>query len=97
MGEVKSITASNEEEQLRLGLGQVLRYAQQLGGSASVVPVLATERCPTDPTWQALCSGLGVILLCGRICSSTSKWPVSRLQDEAVSEHGIEMRRFRTR
>jgi hypothetical protein len=63
VGEVKSITARNEEKQLRLGLGQVLRYAQQLARNISVTPVLIAERCPIDPTWQTLCNQLGVILL----------------------------------
>ena len=63
VGEVKSITASNEEKQLRLGLGQVLRYAHQLSGGVSATPVLVAECRPTDPTWQALCGSLGVILL----------------------------------
>ena len=30
VAEVKSITAENEEHQLRVGLGQVLRYRQHL-------------------------------------------------------------------
>jgi hypothetical protein len=63
VGEVKSITASNEEKQLRLGLGQVLRYAYQLGGSEEVVPVLVAERRPNDRSWEDLCSALGVILV----------------------------------
>lgn len=40
------LTASNEEEQLRLELGQVLRYAYQLRGSEETVPVLIVERRP---------------------------------------------------
>src|SRR5205823_5984563 len=62
VGEVKSITASNEEKQLRLGLGQVLRYAYQLRGSEEPVPVLIVERRPNDTTWEDICSGLGVVL-----------------------------------
>jgi hypothetical protein len=34
VAEVKSLTARNEEPQLRLGLGQVLRYRQRLGTPA---------------------------------------------------------------
>jgi hypothetical protein len=63
VAEVKSITATNEEKQLRLGLGQVLRYAHQLGGGPSVTPVLVVERCPRDSSWVSLCERLGVILL----------------------------------
>ncbi|MEA3203088.1 MAG: hypothetical protein QOI63_758 [Thermoplasmata archaeon] len=62
--EVKSLTPLNEERQLRLGLGQVLRYRQQLARPGrKVTAVLAVERKPTDPAWQALCQELGVILL----------------------------------
>jgi hypothetical protein len=61
--EVKSLTEDNEEKQLRLGLGQVLRYAQRLAWEVSEVqPVLAVERKPTDDTWIDLCAQLGVTL-----------------------------------
>jgi hypothetical protein len=52
----------NEEKQLRLGLGQVLRYADQLSHTGTVVPVLVAERRPTDCSWEQLCERLGVIL-----------------------------------
>jgi hypothetical protein len=61
VAEVKSITPHNEEKQLRLGLGQVLRYSYQLGTPA--VPVLVAERPPQDPGWEKLCEHLGVILV----------------------------------
>jgi hypothetical protein len=66
VAEVKSITDANEEEQLRLGLGQVLRYRQRLTAlrSEGVVAVLVPERDPRDPSWRALCHELGVVLLC---------------------------------
>lgn len=61
--EVKSLTPQNQERQLRLGLGQLLRYAYQLrSAGAEVVPVLACESEPTDATWVALCEELGVVL-----------------------------------
>ena len=65
VAEVKSITAGNEEHQLRLGLGQVLRYRQRLAalGHARVVAVLVPERQPRDPSWRELCQHLGVVLL----------------------------------
>ncbi|MDA8264227.1 MAG: hypothetical protein M0T79_02545, partial [Actinomycetota bacterium] len=44
VAEVKSITVDNEERQLRLGLGQVLRYRHEVGGNA--VAVLIAEREP---------------------------------------------------
>jgi hypothetical protein len=64
--EVKSTTELNEEKQLRLGLGQVLRYQQVMSGiypGSAVVGVLAAEREPADPTWPDLCHALGVSLV----------------------------------
>jgi len=64
VAEVKSLTSENEERQLRLGLGQVLRYRHLLEQKGwTVVPVLVVEREPTDPSWPTLCSSLGVSLL----------------------------------
>lgn len=64
VAEVKSTTESNEERQLRLGLGQVLRYRDLIRAQTDrdVRAVLVVEREPRDPSWQRLCSGLGVIL-----------------------------------
>jgi hypothetical protein len=66
VAEVKSITAQNEEHQLRVGLGQVLRYRHHLSalGHNRVVAVLVPERQPRDPSWRELCQELGVVLLC---------------------------------
>ena len=64
VAEIKSTTPENEEKQLRLGLGQVLRYRHQLGGGAhQVVAVLVPERDPTDDSWSELCQSLGVVLV----------------------------------
>jgi len=65
VAEVKSITDDNEEIQLRLGLGQVLRYRQRLRklGRERVVAVLVPERAPQDSSWEELCSELNVVLL----------------------------------
>lgn len=62
--EVKSITDENEERQLRLGLGQVLRYRSLLGRGGQIVVrgVLMAERAPSDPSWRELCSDLGIEL-----------------------------------
>lgn len=50
VAEVKSLTEANEEHQLRLGLGQVLRYRHALLGRFHPVrPVLVVEREPCDP------------------------------------------------
>lgn len=64
VAEVKSLTPANEERQLRLGLGQILRYAHTLRASGvdRVQAVLVAEHEPDDLTWLATCSELGVIL-----------------------------------
>lgn len=62
VAEVKSTTQVNEEQQMRLGLGQVLRYRHALRGLGPVQAVLVPERPPTDPAWKEICSELGVIL-----------------------------------
>ena len=56
--EVKSLTTLNEEDQMRKGLGQVLRYRQKCG--LGTVAVLAVERPPSDLSWVDLCVELGV-------------------------------------
>jgi hypothetical protein len=65
VAEIKSTTDANEEHQLRLGLGQVLRYRHALATATdrNVVAVLVPEREPTDPTWHPLCEALGVVLV----------------------------------
>lgn len=61
--EVKSATSVNLEFQLRIGLGQVLRYAHQLRPYARTVhPVIAIELRPDD-SWVGLLQDLGVGLL----------------------------------
>lgn len=63
VAEVKSLTRSNEERQLRLGLGQLLRYRHQLSAAGTTVhAVLYVERRPSDATWHELCASLGVDL-----------------------------------
>ena len=62
IAEVKSLTESNEERQLRMGLGQVLRYRQR-AADASGIAVLVTERPPTDDGWLSLCHQLRVRLV----------------------------------
>jgi hypothetical protein len=66
VAEVKSITAENEEHQLRLSLGQVLRYSQRLAALEHdhVVAVLVPEHQPRDPSWREVCQDPGVVLLC---------------------------------
>ena len=62
VADIKSLTASNEERQLRLGLGQVLRYQQRVSDSA-VVAVLVAERRPADDSWLQLCEQLQIELV----------------------------------
>lgn len=63
VAEVKSLTARNEERQLRLGLGQILRYRQRLrAAGGDVRGYLVTEREPTGPGWESLCDELDVVL-----------------------------------
>ncbi len=64
VAEVKSLTTTNEERQLRLGLGQVLIYRQRLKQfHSSIKAVLMVEWKPLDPDWHALCDSLDVHLL----------------------------------
>lgn len=64
VAEVKSCTPANQENQLRLGLGQVLRYrsilSRKLGVPVRAVLMLESE--PLDPEWPLLCGELGVDL-----------------------------------
>ena len=61
--EVKSLTRADEERQLRLGLGQMLRYrdlaiTQGLAAKAWLV----AERPPMDDSWETLCARLDVVI-----------------------------------
>jgi hypothetical protein len=63
VAEVKSTTAANRESQLRLGLGQVLRYRQQLSGPGhDVTPWLVAENEVSDLSWGSTCADVGVRL-----------------------------------
>jgi hypothetical protein len=77
--EVKSLTAANEERQLRIATGQVIRYRQKLTarGFEPVIAVIAAEREPKDRSWDALCDREGIVLI----------WPESskkRLREAAT-------------
>ena len=63
--EVKSLLPENEERQLRLAIGQVIRYRQKLTsmGHEPVVAVVATERPPEDSSWNELCDNEGILLI----------------------------------
>lgn len=64
VAEVKSCTKTNQENQLRLGLGQVLRYRSILTNRLKrpVRAMLMIETEPQDITWKSLCTDLGVEL-----------------------------------
>ncbi|WP_327421105.1 hypothetical protein OG763_09630 [Streptomyces sp. NBC_01230] len=65
IAEVKSLTGASEDQQIRLGIGQVLDYAHQLrlGPSGrSVRPVLVLERKPADTRWSSLSEAVGIQL-----------------------------------
>lgn len=63
VAEVKSLTIENEEQQLRLGLGQLLRYCHLLRKRAEhIIPVLTPESKPRDHEWGQLCKTLNVRL-----------------------------------
>ena len=64
VAEIKSLTVRNEEKQLRLALGQILRYGHLLGAKGRPVRrAIAVERKPSDASWPALCAALGVELV----------------------------------
>jgi hypothetical protein len=74
VAEVKSLTGENEERQLRLGLGQLLRYRHPLGETGEVRAALMIEYPPSDETWLSLCRELDVEVL----------WPERLRAGEAV-------------
>ena len=64
IGEIKSITNENEEKQLRLGLGQILRYISLVDRKVfpRVVAVLIVEKLD-DLSWYQTCSNNNVTLV----------------------------------
>ena len=74
--EVKSLTQDNEERQLRMAIGQIIRYRQQLTarGHEPCFAVVCTEQQPSDHSWHQLCEDEGIVLV----------WPevaMARLKD----------------
>ncbi len=63
IAEVKSMSHTNEEKQLRLAVGQVLRYAYLLSVGRPVRRFIAVEREPRDPSWLDLTTELGISLI----------------------------------
>jgi hypothetical protein len=63
VAEVKSLTPENEERQLRIAIGQVVRYRHQLARDGQPVRALiACERQPSDLSWPELCAQYGITL-----------------------------------
>ncbi|MFI9263390.1 hypothetical protein ACIG5C_03310 [Streptomyces werraensis] len=66
VAEVKSLTGTSQDQQIRLGIGQVLDYAHQLrtrtGGGSSIRPVLVLEKKPADDRWSSLAQAVGIRL-----------------------------------
>lgn len=61
VAEVKSLNARNEERQLRLGLGQILRYRHAFAtGGQPTRALLVTSSAPSDERWIDLCAQLEV-------------------------------------
>ncbi|MFM9702123.1 BRCT domain-containing protein [Streptomyces galilaeus] len=65
VAEVKSLTGAREDQQIRLGVGQILDYAQQLRSacpSTVIHPVLVLDKRPSAARWTALADGVGLRL-----------------------------------
>lgn len=66
VAEVKSLTGTSQDQQIRLGIGQVLDYAHQLrtrrGSGSSIRPVLVLEKKPADDRWSSLTQAVGIQL-----------------------------------
>ncbi|MGW2054870.1 hypothetical protein ACWCOZ_13245 [Streptomyces sp. NPDC001840] len=79
--EVKSLTPVNESSQLRVGLGQILDYQDQLLARArSVRAVLWVESEPTERRWVGICRRAGAELawpgMEHQVCNAA--WAVER-------------------
>ncbi|WP_328660576.1 hypothetical protein [Streptomyces sp. NBC_00334] len=65
IAEVKSLTGAREDQQIRLGIGQILDYAYQLRTAhpdRRLHPVLVLEKRPMDPRWSSLARSAGIRL-----------------------------------
>ena len=64
VAEVKSTTEGNEERQMRLAIGQVIRYRQKLSGEGSDSrAMIAVENALFDESWIDLCGREGIALV----------------------------------
>ncbi|WP_244162758.1 hypothetical protein [Streptomyces bungoensis] len=65
VAEIKSLTGAREEQQIRLGIGQVLDYAYRLRTAhpnTVLHPVLVLERPPSVARWAELAGSVGLRL-----------------------------------
>jgi hypothetical protein len=63
VAEVKSLRGARQDQQIRLGLGQLLDYVYRTPkGAGRVAPVLVLERQPAGDHWGGLCAAHGVHL-----------------------------------
>jgi hypothetical protein len=68
IAEVKSLTGAAEDQQIRLGIGQILDYAHQLTTMRSfgrVQPVLVLEKKPSSDRWRSVAKESGILLTWG--------------------------------
>lgn len=65
VAEIKSLTGASEDQQIRLGIGQLLDYTHQLRAAhpgRRVHPVMVLEKSPSDARWAALAQDVGIQL-----------------------------------
>lgn len=65
IAEVKSLTGAREDQQIRLGVGQVLDYSHQIRTKypkCRIQPVLVLEKRPSDARWSTLAQEVGIRL-----------------------------------
>jgi hypothetical protein len=60
VAEIKSTTPANQEKQLRLGLGQVLRYRHELASTHPQVTAWLVPQSAPEQSWIDTCSTVGV-------------------------------------
>ncbi|MDG4771163.1 hypothetical protein [Solwaraspora sp. WMMD792] len=63
IAEVKSLVGVSPEDQLRLGLGQVLEYRHRLSLASRVVTPILLTSAPVDEVWRDICRNNGVTLI----------------------------------
>ena len=80
--EVKSLSPTNEERQLRIAIGQVIRYRQKLAacGYEPVTAVIATECRPKDRSWEDLCDFENILLVWPEVCEERLQGAVQAIR-----------------